>query len=163
MTKNIFWVIGEQQAGKSMFTTMLKSYGASVLQIGEELRRTITARDFAEQDNPYAPQFVEARVQEMIKSAIHLFKRDPKSVLIIDSAPRNFEQSRLVSDVQEMSTIIFIYENYEIRRNRARQRYGNDLSLFEKREAFERPWLEEFHSVCDEFGIKYIEFRGGDR
>ncbi len=161
MKKRIFWVLGEQQSGKSMFAHIMRSYGASVLQIGEELRKTITPIEFAAMGNPYGPEEVESRVQDMISLAIHSFKRDPRStVLIIDSAPRNRGQALIMRDVQEISTIIFFSENFEVRKNRARQRYGNDLTLFEKREAFERSWLDEFIVTCEEVNLDYIELKG---
>jgi len=54
-----------------------------------------------------------------------------------------------------------VLEDYEIRRGRARQKYGNDLTLFEKREAFEREWLAEFAKTCGEFNISNLVFPGG--
>lgn len=158
--KRILWVLGEQLAGKSMLASIMRSYGASVLQIGEELRRTITPREFAGMSNPYGPEEVEQRVQEMISQSVHIFKRDTKSVLVIDSAPRNNSQALILSSVQEMSTVLFLFEDYEIRKNRARQRYGNDLTLFEKREAFERAWLKEFVTTCDEMNLDHIIMEG---
>jgi len=159
--KRIFWMLGEQQAGKSMLTHVLRSYGASVLQIGEELRKTITPREFAEMSNPYGPEEVEKRVQDMIYTAVRTFDRDPRStVLVIDSAPRNRGQALLMRDVQDISTVLFLSENFEVRKNRARQRYGNDLTLFEKREAFERAWLAEFLQTCIEMNLDYIELKG---
>jgi hypothetical protein len=160
-SRRILWLVGQQRAGKTMLATIMGSCGAHVINIGETLRRDISVGQFLADENPYAPGFVEDTVQEMIRVAIHELESRSHGILIIDSAPRNSGQLSFLVDHQEISTVIFVLEDYEIRRGRARQKYGNDLTLFEKREAFEREWLAEFAKTCDEFNISNLVFPGG--
>jgi len=155
----ILWIVGQQCAGKTMLTTVLGSCGAKVLHIGEQLRKTRNAAEFLHSENPYAPYLVEDEVQKMISEAIYQFKRE-SGTLVIDSAPRNKLQLPLLAEVQEMSTVIFVMEEYEVRRARARHKYGNDLTLFEKREAFEVEWIKEFVGMMVEHNIDHLVLGG---
>ncbi len=145
--RTILWLVGQQCAGKTFLTRILQPFGAQVLNIGEMLRKRHDVVQFLESDNQYAPSFTEDTVREMILDGISQFNGEDalvnrSGVLLIDSAPRNLGQLEMVKAFKGSSAIIFVMEDYGIRRERARQKYGNDLTFFEKREAFEREWID---------------------
>jgi dephospho-CoA kinase len=161
-TKKVWWIVGEQQAGKTMLSTVLGSFGARVIHIGEELRFKHTVQEFAEADNPYAPEFTETVVQQILSSELKGFYDSESQLLIFDSAPRSVGQFNIMvahqADHYE-STLVIVSENFEIRRNRARARYKNDLSLFDNREAYEKTWLDEVQRLCTLYNIPILKFK----
>jgi len=157
MNKRVWWVLGEQQAGKTHFARLFATYGADVLHIGETLRLKTAANAFAAESNPYAAPSVETEVHAMIKQHLADFNKSDKTLLLIDSAPKTVEQFALLdySFIQFgfMDTIIVIREEYDERKRRAQIRYTNgmllpDLTLFNSRERFEQEWLDLVPAIC---------------
>ena len=160
INKTILWLVGNQQAGKTTFTKLFNDYDIQCLNIGESLRTTITPEQFAQQSNPYAPEFVEKTVQGMIYNAISEFQKSDLSLLVIDSAPRNMQQFKIVKKMNGTfnTTVMFILEKTHIRTERARKKYGDSYinELFLKREPFEKQWLDELAKNCDDRNINRI-------
>jgi len=163
MNKTIWWLVGRQQAGKTMFGVTMGSYGAQVLLIGQQLRQRFSPAEFAKESNPFAPEMTEKLVQDMIYAEIERFIHNTNSLLVIDSAPRNDAQFNILFSVSMMSKVILITERYDIRKNRARKTYSGDLTLFDAREGPETIWMDDIKSKCDFNRIEYISLLGSNQ
>lgn len=146
--KRIFWVLGEQQAGKTTFARFLSGYGADVLMIGEEIRKIHDPMKFVDETNAYAAPSVEQMVQEMIVRKLDEFKTSDRDLLVIDSAPKNMNQYEFVLSVVDISTIVVVREQKSVRLLRAKVKYKDDMKLFEAREPEEQRWLEIITKIC---------------
>lgn len=158
MKKTVIFVVGMQCAGKTVLTGTLANSGASVCCIGEEIRKKIDVTSFEDAENPYAPQITEAFAQQAIRDAIKEFKLNDKSLLVIDSAPRNEYQYLIIKNmlVKDEVLVIFVYEKYDVRLKRAIKKYDGKLSYFMKRESFENDWLKILENHCIGEHVNYI-------
>lgn len=146
--KRIFWLIGEQQAGKTTLAKFLGTYGAELLLIGEIIRQQVDPTTFINEENSYAAPSVEQQVQEMILKKIGEFLHGKSELLVIDSAPKNTAQHKFVMQYADISTVYIIREDSVVRFARAKLKYKDDMKLFLTREPQEQSWLEMFTKLC---------------
>lgn len=142
--KTVIWVVGLQQAGKSHLTKLMKEhFGVKVLRLGQEIRNMMDVTTFVKSDNAYAPKEVEEFVQHRIKQEVEEFALQDSvhTTLMIDSAPRNFQQFDLMLRLKERleinMTVLFVLDDANFRENRIKDESEEYKDYYSKREQLE--------------------------
>lgn len=134
----IFWLLGYQCSGKTTVTKQISSRSPKeigVINIGEEIRKTVSTEELTGMSNSYAPTDLDSQVYRIILKGVKDFIKEDKTTILIDSAPKSHHQIGWLKNL-ELSfekhvifkhTVVFFNVDRDELRRRTIEKYGNDV------------------------------------